>query len=122
MAKTLFDKYGGFKFVSRVVMSFYEKALDSDQIGDYFEAVDMARLIDHQTKFISSLLGGPAAYSDDRLQKVHEHLNLTHEDFDEMKKIMRETMVEHGFEAGDIDLVIKEIEARRGPIISAGKS
>lgn len=121
MGKTLYDKYGGFKTISRIVMSFYEKALDSEQIGDYFEAVDMARLIDHQTKFISSLLGGPAAYTDDRLRKVHEHLKLSHEDFDEMSALLRETLLEHGFDRGDVDLVIKEIEARRGPILAGGK-
>ena len=118
MAKTLFAKYGGFQSVSRVVMTFYENALDSDRIGHYFEDIDMPRLIDHQTKFIASLLGGPASFSDDRLQKVHASLNLTHEDFDEMAQILRETLAEHGFQPQDIDVVITEIEARRAPILS----
>ena len=43
---TLFDKYGGFATVSKVVMSFYDRVLDSDQIGEYFEDIDMKRLID----------------------------------------------------------------------------
>lgn len=118
MAKSLFDKYGGFKAVSRVVMSFYEKALDSDQIGDYFEDIDMPRLIDHQTKFVASLLGGPASFSDERLQKVHASLRLSHEDFDEMSKLLRESLREHGFEPTDVDAVIAEVEARRRPIIA----
>ena len=46
MARSLFEKYGGFKTVSKIVMDFYEMALDSDQIGDYFENIDMGRLID----------------------------------------------------------------------------
>lgn len=121
MAKTLFEKYGGFKSVSRIVMSFYEKALDSDQIGDYFENIDMPRLIDHQTKFISTIMGGPASYTDDRLRKTHEHLKLSHADFDEMANLLRETLVEHGMERADVDHVIREVEARRGPIISAGR-
>jgi hemoglobin len=118
MSKTLYEKYGGFKTVSRMVMAFYEKALDSDQIGDYFENVDMARLIDHQTKFVASILGGPASYTDDRLRKVHAPLNLTHEDFDEMTRLMRETLVEFKFAPDDVNSVIAEIEVRRRPIIS----
>jgi hemoglobin len=118
MAKTLYEKYGGFKTVSRMVMDFYEKALDSDQIGDYFENVDMARLIDHQTKFMASLLGGPASYTDDRLKKVHASLNLSHDDFDEMARLLRETLVDHGLSPEDVNMVISEIEARRRPIIS----
>ncbi len=118
MAKTLYEKYGGFKTVSRMVMAFYERALDSDQIGDYFENVDMKRLIDHQTKFMASILGGPASYTDDRLRAVHAPLNLTHEDFDEMTRLLRETLVEFKFAADDVNSVIAEIETRRRPIIS----
>ncbi|MBA5776862.1 group 1 truncated hemoglobin [Stappia sp. F7233] len=121
MAKTLFEKYGGFKSVSRIVMSFYEKVLDSDQIGDYFEDIDMSRLIDHQTKFISTIMGGPASYTDDRLQKMHEHLKLSHADFDEMAALLRETLTEYGMDRADVDHIIREVEARRGPILSAGR-
>lgn len=67
MTATLFQKYGGFASISRVVLTFYDKALDSDQIGGFFDDIDMPRLVDHQTKFIASLLGGPASYSDERL-------------------------------------------------------
>ena len=68
---TLFEKYGGFSTLSKVVMSFYDKVLDSDQVGDYFEDVDMKKQIDHQTKFIASIMGGPASFTDDMLRRVH---------------------------------------------------
>ncbi len=122
MAKALFDKYGGFKFVSRIVMSFYDKVLDSDQIGDFFDDVDMPRLIDHQTKFISSLLGGPASYTDERLRRAHASLNLTHEDFDEVARLLSQTLEEHDFEPEDIDTVMRAVESKRSCILSAGKS
>ncbi|MCL5777364.1 group 1 truncated hemoglobin [Limibaculum sp. FT325] len=121
MSKTLYEKYGGFRTVSRVVMTFYDKALESDQIGDYFEAVDMKRLIDHQTKFISAILGGPASYSDERLRQVHAPLELSHADYDEMAALLAEALAEHGFAPPDIQMVIAEIEARRAPIIGKGR-
>jgi len=62
MASTLFDKYGGFGTVSKIAMDFYEATLESDQVGDYFHDIDMAKLNDHQTKFVSSLIGGPASF------------------------------------------------------------
>ena len=71
-------------------MTFYEMALDSDQIGGHFEDIDMPRLIDHQTKFVSSLVGGPASFSDDRIEAVHRHLNISHADFDEMADLFAE--------------------------------
>ncbi len=120
MSRTLFDKYGGFKSVSRMVMTFYDKVLDSEQVGDFFDDVDMPRLIDHQTKFISFLLGGPVSYSDERLRRAHASLDVTNDDFDEIGKLLRETFAEHGFEAQDIDTVMTEIESRRSVIMAVG--
>lgn len=122
MSKALFDKYGGFKSVSRIVMAFYDKVLDSDQIGDYFDDIDMPKLIDHQTKFISALLGGPVSYSDERLRRAHASLDLTHHDFDEVSRLLGETLAEHDFAPQDIDTVISEIEARRSCILSTDRS
>ncbi|MEM7598991.1 MAG: group 1 truncated hemoglobin [Pseudomonadota bacterium] len=117
MASTLYEKYGGFKTVSRVVMTFYELALDSDQIGAHFENVDMARLIDHQTKFVASLLGGPASFGDDRLHQVHAHLDITDADFDEMAVLLGEALEEHGMNPSDIELAVAAVEAKRHVIV-----
>jgi hypothetical protein len=48
MARSMFDRYGGFANLSKVVMAFYDKVLDSEIIGDYFEHVDMRRLIGYR--------------------------------------------------------------------------
>ena len=122
MADALFDKYGGFKFVSRIVLSFYDKVLDSDQVGEHFDDIDLPRLIDHQTKFIASLLGGPVSYSDDRLQRAHASLDLTHDDFDEIRRLLSETLTDHGIEPQDVETVMAEIEAKRSSILSVDAS
>jgi hemoglobin len=118
MTATLYEKYGGFKVVSRVVMRFYEMALDSDQIGDYFEDIDMPRLMDHQTKFISSLLGGPVSFSNDRLHQVHSRLEISHVDFDELVNLLGEALAEYGFSSSDINIVLSEIELKRALIVA----
>lgn len=118
MPQTIYEKYGGFSAISRVVMTFYEMALESDQIGDYFADVDMARLIDHQTKFISSLLGGPASFSDERLEAVHRALGITHEDFDEMEALLKEALEQHGFYETDVRATLTAIEAKRNIIVT----
>jgi hemoglobin len=117
MPASLFQKYGGFAKVSRIVLSFYDKALDSDLIGDYFDGIDMKRLVDHQTKFVSSLLGGPASYSDDRLRQMHAHLGISDAEFDEMARLLSQTLDEHSFEPADREAVMHEIEARRAFIV-----
>ncbi|KIC14495.1 group I truncated hemoglobin [Leisingera sp. ANG-Vp] len=118
MPQTIYEKYGGFSAISRVVMTFYEMALDSDQIGDYFADVDMPRLIDHQTKFISSLLGGPASFSDERLEAVHRALGISHADFDEMGALLKEALIQHGLSDPDVRTTLGAIEAKRNIIVT----
>ena len=118
MAKqSLFEKYGGFSAVSKIVLDFYDVLLDSDEVGPFFDDVDMPRLIDHQTKFIASLLGGPASYTDEQLYRLHERLKLENKHFDEVVETLGETLKRHGFSAGDLALVKEALERRRSVIV-----
>jgi len=119
MSKTMFERYGGFASVSKIVMSFYDKVLDSDIIGHHFEDVEMSRQIDHQTKFIASVMGGPAAYTDDALHRVHVNLAIDQEQFDEMTALLEETLEDFDFDRTDIDEVMGHIRARARHIITA---
>jgi hemoglobin len=57
MSKTIFERYGGFASISKVVSSFYGQMLESEDTARFVDGVDMRRLIDHQTKFIATLNG-----------------------------------------------------------------
>ncbi|MCB1433136.1 MAG: group 1 truncated hemoglobin [Alphaproteobacteria bacterium] len=113
MDQVLFHKYGGFAKVSRIVLDLYNRLLDDDDLGPFFENVDMSRIVDHQTKFIASLLGGPASYTDDQIAKMHRHLTIMPAHFDTLIEILSETLADHGMEAADIAAVRQELEARR---------
>ncbi|MGB0625864.1 MAG: truncated hemoglobin [Alphaproteobacteria bacterium] len=118
MSRSLFEKYGGFASVSKVVFAFYEKAIESDVIGPYFEDSDMRALVDHQTKFISSVMGGPASYSDEALRRVHASLNIDRASFEEMSRLLRETLVEFELDSEDIETVMHEIDSRTDIIVT----
>lgn len=115
--QTLFEKYGGFSKISRVVLAFYDTLLDSDEVGPFFDDIDMSRMVDHQTKFIASLLGGPASYTDSQLKQLHSHLDIQHAHFDELKVVLSGTLEKHGFDANDVDIVLQEFENRRSLIV-----
>lgn len=116
MTLTIYERNGGFPSVRKVVSDFYDRALDSPVIGHHFEHVDMPRLIDHQTRFVSFLMGGPASYSEDHLRRVHERLGITHDEFEEMVELLTETLEDHDYAADDIAGVEKELR-RREPVI-----
>ena len=108
-----------FATVSKVVMAFYDKAIDSDVIGPYFENVDMPALMDHQTKFISQVMGGPASYTDDVLKRVHAPLKIDAAAFDEMIEILEDTLDDFDVEEDDIQIILNELKVRRGHVVTA---
>lgn len=117
MKKTLFEKYGGFAKINQLVMAFYESVLDSDDLGPYFDGIDMTKMIDHQSKFITYLFQGPATFSEDRLTVAHQDLGVTDAHFDELKSVLSQTLNDHGFEIDDINWVLIEFEKRRRLIV-----
>ncbi len=119
MTASMFDRYGGFATVSKIVMDFYDRVLDSDVVGDYFENVDMASLVDHQTKFISAVMGGPASYSNEALERIHAHLSIGKEAFDEIVNLLRAALEDFELESADIDEVIDSIRARERYIVNS---
>lgn len=117
MDDTIYKKYGGFSKISRVVLTLYDRILDDDTIGPYFDEVDMNRIVDHQTKFISSLLGGPASYSDDQIRKMHSHLSIGPKEFEALLEILRDVLAEHNFEEKDIETIVTAFGGRRDLVV-----
>lgn len=115
--QTLYEKYGGFSQVSKIVLAFYDTLLDNDDIGPFFDNVDMSKMVDHQTKFIASLLGGPAAYTDNQLKQLHSHLDIKESHFDELEQILRDTLLDHGVASDDVEAVVSEFSKRRNLIV-----
>ncbi len=116
MSATLFERYGGFAAVSKIVMAFYERLLDDDQVGPYFEDVDLPRLMDHQTKFISTLMGGPASFSDEHLRRVHAQYRISAADFERTNDILASVLLDCGMDEDDVERVMSEF-GRRAPSI-----
>jgi hemoglobin len=118
MAETIFERYGGFAAIRRVVSDFYDRVLDSPVISHHFVGVDMKRLLDHQARFVSYLTGGPASYTDEHLRRVHDRLEITAAEFREMVELMSETLEDSGWDQRDIDAVAVELRRRQGVIVT----
>ncbi len=118
MAQTMFERYGGFVTVSRIVSAFYDKVMDSPDLAGYFAGIDMKRLIDHQTKFIAALMGGPISYTNDHLERVHAHLKIEAAHFDEAVAILRETFEDFEMDETDIANIHSDIMSRKKFIVA----
>lgn len=118
MRRTIFERYGGFANVSRVVMGFYDKILDSPVTSPYFANTDMKRLIDHQTKFIADIMGGPTSYTNEHLERVHARLGISEDAFLEAIALLRETLEDFDFEEQDIRAVENGMMSRKNYVVA----
>ena len=118
MRQTIFERYGGFSKISQIVMSFYDKILDSPTTSPYFTGIDMKRLIDHQIKFFAALMGGPASYTNDHLERVHARFAITESAFKEALLLMRDTLEEFNFREDDMQCVVDEMMSRKNYIVA----
>jgi hemoglobin len=117
MSRTVFERYGGFARISKIVLDFYERLLDDDDLGPFFEEIDMGRIVDHQTKFIATVLGGPASYTDEQIRQMHRHLAIGPVHFERLKVVLAETLADHGMAAEDVVLVVEDFERRRDLVV-----
>jgi hemoglobin len=118
MAQSIFERYGGFSHISRVVSDFYRRVLDSPVLSPYFDGIDMRTLIDHQTKFMATMMGGPASFSNEHLARVHAHLSIGEKAFAEMVAILRDTLEDFDFDQTDISRVHAEMLARKPYVVT----
>jgi len=116
---SLFHRYGGFERISDLVFAFYDRVLTSKRLAPFFANCDMRRLLDHQTKYISSVMGGPTSYSEAHLRDHHAHLRITNADFDELLSHLRMAMEDQAFDPDDIDAVLRKLAQLRRAIVSA---
>lgn len=118
MAQTIFERYGGFATFSKVVSAFYDKILESPITSPFFANIDMRALVDHQTKFVASVVGGPASYTNEHLARIHGPLKIDDTTFAEMSMLLKETLEDFGMADADVHVVCQEILGRKHFVVA----
>ncbi|MDF2235464.1 group 1 truncated hemoglobin [Albimonas sp. CAU 1670] len=116
--RSLYDRCGGFAAISRIVLDFYDRMLDHDDLARFFESVDLDRVIEHQTKLFAHLTGGPADYSLERLALAHARLGIGDDDFDEMRVLLEDALIVNGIEAEDRAQILAAVDAQRPVVVT----
>ncbi|WP_295893427.1 truncated hemoglobin [uncultured Vibrio sp.] len=118
MEPSLYMKYGGFGQIHQIVEAFYDRILESETLGPYFENTNFHVLIDHQVNFISSIMGGPQCFDDSQLSKAHAHLSITNDAWDEVIDTLQAVLNHFGMEKEDIEHLIHVITEKKNMIIN----
>jgi hemoglobin len=115
---TLYDKYGGFTTVNKLVQLFYKKVGESEDLAPYFKGVDIQVLMDHQTKFFSEILGGPVKYTGPQLKQTHARLGITEAAFSEVAELLQETLEDMSVEEDDIAIIMGIVGGVKSDIVT----
>ncbi len=105
----------------RVVTDFYGRLLKAPALARYFDGATMDTLIKHQTAFIDSMItGGPRA-GPDFLRKVHQHLSIKNEHFDQLLVILDATLEHHSIPSPAKQQIMGHFVASRSVIVNGGE-
>ena len=116
---SLYDKYGGFATVNKLVQAFYGKVAESENLAPYFKGVDKQKLMDHQTKFFSEILGGPVEYTGRELKGVHAKMGITEDAFSEVSELLEETLEDMDVEDVDIETIMDIVGEIKPDIVTS---
>ena len=105
-----------------LVREFYKQARVNPKVGHYFNKLDMEKLIDHQVQFLSVVLGKPAkTYTGRELADAHHPLNISDAEFDEIGRLLVNTLKTGGVTIDDIKLIMGVVLEIRDEIVDRTK-
>jgi truncated hemoglobin YjbI len=119
----LFEKYGGAPTISKIVTHFYGKVLSRPHLKAYFAGVPLPKLIQHQVRFMSQVMGQtPSAYNGRSMDMAHQRLNISAAHFGEVAQILETCLNEGGMAADDLATVMAAVASLRGSVVSPGRA
>ena len=121
-SNSLFLKLGGDETLQKCVDIFYSKVLDSKLTSHFFNGLDLSRQKRMMFNFLAYSFHSPHHDYDGRnMSDAHKNLvlnkGLSDEHFDEMAKLMKESLLELGISDHLVSQVVKQVENIRPEIL-----
>lgn len=114
----LFQKYGGTATVSRIVTDFYREILTRPHLKSYFDGIPLQKLIQHQVRFMSQVMGQiPGTYNGRAMDEAHQRLNISAADFAEVAEILESVLRKAGLEPADLLKVMSAVAGLQAAVV-----
>jgi hemoglobin len=117
--KTLYDLAGGDAKVRAILASLYDRLFEDRMVGFLFEGKDKERIVELQTAFTCSFLGGPQRYEGKPLPEAHASLPLLPGHFDRRHWLLEQVLREHGVPEAVRLAWLRIDEALRSSVLAA---
>lgn len=118
---SLYERIGGEAAVQATVDKLYEKILADRLLSPFFEHIDMKRLRNSQTAFVTFAFGGPNHYSGRGMRNAHAKAvesGLSDAHFDAVAGHLTAAMAELGVSRPLIDEAIAIVATTRDDVLN----
>jgi hemoglobin len=114
---SLYDQLGGAASIAAVVDDFYVRVLADDLLASMFASIDLAHLRRHQARFIGYALGGPNQYTGRSMQRAHEGLGITPDQFAAVAGHLSDALVAAGVPGANVAAVVGHVATLREDVV-----
>ena len=115
----LYDEVGGPDGVRTAVTVFYRRVVDDEELGPWFEGIDLDRLKAHQRAFLGAAFGGPQIFSGRSLADAHASLEITDAAFDRIVQTLCTSLADLGVRQEAVTRVAERLELARTDVVTA---
>jgi len=117
--RTLYERLGGHDGIRAVVDDFYDRLVDDEAIGPFFQGSDMELLRRTQTDFLCEAAGGPETYDAAPIREAHLHVPFTPEHIQRAVELLEESLDAFDVPEEDADKVVEAVAAYEADLLAA---
>ena len=115
---SLYDSLGQQAGITTAVDQFYVRVLGDPSLSHYFDGTDVDRIKQHQVALLTTVSGGPEAYSGRTMHLAHRRLGVTGNAFDTVVGHLGATLDDLGVDPDVRDQVAAVLVAQREHIVT----
>lgn len=115
--KSIYEKYGGDEFVTKLVEKFYEEVLTKDILKPFFVNTDFKKHFEIVIPFFIMASGGPNNYKGKSMRDAHRGMGIGDEHFDAVQDALGYAMDVLGVDHEDIKPFLAIGESQRNEIL-----
>jgi hemoglobin len=118
---TLYARLGKRDGIRAVVDDFYDRLLEDEKLGPFFEDADVTRLRRTQTEFLCEAAGGPETYDAEPVRAAHLDVPFTPAHIERALELLRESLASFDVPQEDAELVVEAIAAYEADLLASAE-
>ena len=116
---TLYERLGGYEGIQSVVDDFYDRLVEDEELGSFFEEANMEKLRETQTDFLCEVAGGPETYDAEPVREAHLHIPFRQAHIQRAIDLLSKSLEKFDVPEDDADKVVQAIAAYQDDLLAS---